>query len=61
VEDEKHAIDNFYSFGPSFGSEDLKIFNNRIGYCKKNSYNIQIRCTVDKFFIEEYEIFQIKV
>ncbi|GES83767.1 carbohydrate-binding module family 13 protein [Rhizophagus clarus] len=66
VQNEKQAI-NFYSrYGPSFGNGDLIIyggsehtFNNYANYCKKLSYEKQIRQS-EKFSVEDYEIFQIK-
>uniref|UniRef100_U9UMU9 Kelch-like protein 17 n=1 Tax=Rhizophagus irregularis (strain DAOM 181602 / DAOM 197198 / MUCL 43194) TaxID=747089 RepID=U9UMU9_RHIID len=69
VKDEGHAIYNDDIYGPSFGYEDLIIFGwyycetsfkkNDLSYCRKKSYEKQIRETEDKFSIEEYEVFQI--
>ncbi|GBB96632.1 hypothetical protein RclHR1_00280024 [Rhizophagus clarus] len=66
VKDAKHAIDNYYMCGPSFGRYDLKIRggNNRdfvqyASFCQQLSYEKQIRNTKDNFSVEEYEIFQI--
>ncbi|EXX52050.1 uncharacterized protein OCT59_021106 [Rhizophagus irregularis] len=65
VENENYAIDNSISLGPSFGISDLVIcgdfFHDYGNYCKRSSYEKQIRETGDKFAIEEYEIFQIIV
>jgi hypothetical protein len=64
VVDEEYAIDNYYSYGPSFGYDDLKLcgsgrsFDNCINYCRIGSYGKQIK-TDDYFSIEEYEVFQI--
>ncbi|RGB37544.1 hypothetical protein C1646_43964 [Rhizophagus diaphanus] len=70
VESEKHAIAYRSYCGPSFGSIDLVIYGNygrnkasfnkhTNSYCKKSSYENQIRETADTFSIEEYEVFQI--
>jgi hypothetical protein len=65
VVDEEFAIDNYFLYGPSFGYNDLKLcvngesFDNCINYCKRESYEKQIRNTEVNFFIEEYEVFQI--
>jgi hypothetical protein len=67
VKDENYAIDNYIKYGPSFGQNDLKLcvevgsFDNCINYCKRRSYEKQIRKTGDNFFIEEYEVFQITI
>ncbi|PKC57026.1 hypothetical protein RhiirA1_541818 [Rhizophagus irregularis] len=63
VEEEKYAIDNYCSCGPSFGRKDLKIggnsFNKHFSYCERSSYEKPIRKTGNYFAIEEYEVFQI--
>jgi hypothetical protein len=62
VKDENYAIDNFYLYGPTFGSNDLQIFDiDNANYYNKGSYEKHIRDTEEIFFIEEYEIFQINV
>jgi len=51
-----------YSFnGPSFGGHDLDIWDQQIGHCgcRKRFYEKPIRESVDKFIIEECEVFQI--
>ncbi|EXX68452.1 uncharacterized protein OCT59_021093 [Rhizophagus irregularis] len=69
VMDKKHAINYKKKLGPSFGYGDLillgktcyvsdgKKFNKC--YCKQSSYEKPIRKSEDKFFIEDYEVFQI--
>jgi hypothetical protein len=67
VVNEEYAIDNFHSYGPSFGQRDLKIrggyersFNIRNNsQSNRLSYEKHIRETDDFFSIEEYEVFQI--
>jgi hypothetical protein len=65
VVNEEYAIDNFLSYGPSFGHYDLRLrgnvssFDNCVNYCIKESYEKKIRKTEDYFSIEEYEVFQI--
>jgi hypothetical protein len=65
VVDEEYAINNYITFGPSFGRVDFKIrenegsFDNRINYSIRGSYEKQIRKTEDYFSVEEYEVFQI--
>jgi hypothetical protein len=62
VVDEKYAIDNYFSYGPSFGYKDLKLYGSESpleNCCKITSYEKQIRETETKFSIEEYEVFQI--
>ncbi|RGB29932.1 TLD-domain-containing protein [Rhizophagus diaphanus] len=67
VQNEKQAINNYSRYGPSFGNGDLVIygdsehsFENYVNYCKKLSYEKQIRPSAEKFSIEDYEVFQIK-
>ncbi|UZO02535.1 uncharacterized protein OCT59_021015 [Rhizophagus irregularis] len=67
VQNEKQAINYYSRYGPSFGNGDLVIyggyehsFENYANYCKKLSYEKQIRQSADKFSIEDYEVFQIK-
>jgi hypothetical protein len=63
--DNRHAIDNRSYYGPSFGNGDLILWgldiNTLCNYCyaRKNSYEIPIRITEDRFSIEEYEVFQL--
>ncbi|GES83717.1 carbohydrate-binding module family 13 protein [Rhizophagus clarus] len=66
VKNEKQAMNYLPHHGPSFGPDDLVIyggrehsFNNDHSYCKKMSYEKQIRETEEKFSVEEYEVFQI--
>ncbi|GES83689.1 BTB/POZ protein [Rhizophagus clarus] len=68
IEDEKKAINYGSLYGPSFGFGDLIVhggpgndnfYDSDNNYCKKSSYEKQIRNTNDTFSIEEYEIFQI--
>ncbi|PKK62134.1 hypothetical protein RhiirC2_759926 [Rhizophagus irregularis] len=63
-----NAINYWTRYGPSFGYGDLTIdggagngdFNNNCyNYCKKRSYEKNIRETEDVFSVEEYEVFQI--
>ncbi|GBC26924.2 BTB/POZ protein [Rhizophagus irregularis DAOM 181602=DAOM 197198] len=63
----EQAINYYSRYGPSFGNGDLVIyggyehsFENYANYCKKLSYEKQIRQSADKFSIEDYEVFQIK-
>ncbi|GBC27024.2 BTB/POZ protein [Rhizophagus irregularis DAOM 181602=DAOM 197198] len=73
VKDKKYAINYSKKLGPSFGKSDLTLSEvimisggdlvqkfDRC-HCKKSSYEKPIRKTEDKFFIEEYEIFQINI
>ncbi|CAB4421450.1 unnamed protein product [Rhizophagus irregularis] len=58
----KFAISNHTQRGPSFGESDLILrgkngFNN--SFCKQSSYDKPIRTSIDKFSVEEYEVFQI--
>ena len=62
MKNKKHAINNLFLHGPSFGDEDLTLsginyFNDN--YCKKSSYERPIRETESKFSVEEYEVFQV--
>jgi hypothetical protein len=64
VINEYSAIFNNPNNGPSFGSNDLILrgedFNiYKASYCKQKSYEKPIREIEGKFFVEEYEIFQI--
>ncbi|GBB96633.1 hypothetical protein RclHR1_00280025 [Rhizophagus clarus] len=66
IKDEKHAIDNYFSYGPSFGLGDLVIYggpkrslDNCYSRCKRLSYEKQIREAIDYFAVEDYEVFQI--
>ncbi|GBC27033.2 BTB/POZ protein [Rhizophagus irregularis DAOM 181602=DAOM 197198] len=57
---ETRKINNYYSYGPSFGREDLKFREGfESSYNKRASYEKQIRETEDVFSVEEYEVFQI--
>ncbi|GBC27002.2 BTB/POZ protein [Rhizophagus irregularis DAOM 181602=DAOM 197198] len=67
VQNEKQAVTYYSRYGPSFGNGDLIIFggtehtfDNYVNYCKKSSYKKQIRQSIDKFSIEDCEVFQIK-
>ena len=57
VNNEKHAINNWFDHGPSFGS-DLSTFSSG-GYYKKWDYEKRVRETDGKFPVEDYETFQI--
>ncbi|PKK55786.1 hypothetical protein RhiirC2_801513, partial [Rhizophagus irregularis] len=63
VVNEKYATYNSSIHGPSFGKNDLIIWNMwsmfNINYCKKSSYKKSIRKTEKEFNVEECEIFQI--
>ncbi|RIA93166.1 hypothetical protein C1645_874226 [Glomus cerebriforme] len=65
VIDENHAIYNSDFCGPTFGNDDLNLFDrlfslsDRRSISKKNSYDKSIRETEDKFYVEECEVFQI--
>ncbi|UZO27796.1 uncharacterized protein OCT59_019983 [Rhizophagus irregularis] len=65
IVDNQYAIDNISFYGPSFGNGDLIIWGLDIStfnyYCKvcKNSYERSIRETEDRFYVEEYEVFQL--
>ncbi|GBB89581.1 hypothetical protein RclHR1_01630019 [Rhizophagus clarus] len=61
VKDEKYAINHYRDYGPTFGREDLKIYGTfkLSGRCRRESYEKHIRKSVDDFYIEEYEVFQI--
>jgi hypothetical protein len=67
VMNERSAILNNSSYGPSFGNGDLTLFGNnsydggyyRSGYCRRGSYEKSIRKTGDTFSVEDYEVFQI--
>ncbi|GBB96629.1 hypothetical protein RclHR1_00280021 [Rhizophagus clarus] len=61
VLNKEHAIDNYYLCGPSFGHVDLKTYENKTGYCVKDSYDKGIRDVMGYFLMEEYEIFHINV
>ncbi|EXX54143.1 hypothetical protein RirG_237420 [Rhizophagus irregularis DAOM 197198w] len=64
-------IENTISFyfnpsrGPSFGDSDIFIFSSNVNtdydanYCKKSHYEKKIRDSIDRFSIEDYEVFQI--
>ncbi|EXX51835.1 uncharacterized protein OCT59_005808 [Rhizophagus irregularis] len=53
--------------GPTFGGSDLKLYCSAYGnehpfdsnVCKQTDYEKRIRDTEDKFYIEDYEVFQI--
>ncbi|EXX63401.1 hypothetical protein RirG_152700 [Rhizophagus irregularis DAOM 197198w] len=68
VKNEKYAICNWFNYGPSFGNEDLTLyegfqsevsFKNKKSRCCKSSYDKQIRKTEEEFSVDEYEVFQI--
>ncbi|CAB4427795.1 unnamed protein product [Rhizophagus irregularis] len=66
VSENKYAINYLDRYGPSFGFRDLVIFGGDVddfrkckNYCKKKSYEKNIRETENVFSVEEYEIFQI--
>ena len=63
VIDEKNAIYNRSSYGPSFGHGDLRLykyfFNEFKVSCEKTSYENPIRGTNDIRYVEEFEVFQI--
>ncbi|RGB37515.1 hypothetical protein C1646_756749 [Rhizophagus diaphanus] len=68
VNEKVNAINYWARYGPSFGNGDLMIYggagnsdfnNNYYNYCKKRSYEKNIRGTEDVFSVEEYEVFQI--
>ncbi|GBB99761.1 hypothetical protein RclHR1_03620010 [Rhizophagus clarus] len=62
VKNERSAILNDSSYGPSFGNGDLILFGNNSykgGSCKRSSYEKAIRNTGDTFSIEDYEVHQI--
>ena len=62
MKDEKHAIFYRHVCGPSYGDGDLVIRSNTaVSHCKKRAYERSIRGTKDKFFVEEYEIFQVLI
>ncbi|UZO02805.1 uncharacterized protein OCT59_021283 [Rhizophagus irregularis] len=59
VTNENYSTWNSKNCGPSFGS-DLYIFGKYCGnVCKQKNYEKPIRSTVDKFSVEESEVFQI--
>ncbi|UZO02621.1 uncharacterized protein OCT59_021100 [Rhizophagus irregularis] len=71
VKDKEHAINFSKKLCPSFGEGDLTLLGatcfiidgkraNKC-YCKKSSYEKPIRKSEDKFFIEDYEVFQINI
>ncbi|PKC58525.1 hypothetical protein RhiirA1_541027 [Rhizophagus irregularis] len=60
------AINYWPRYGPSFGNRDLILFGGDVNdfrqkynYCKKRSYEKNIRETEGVFSVEEYEVFQI--
>ncbi|GET60327.1 carbohydrate-binding module family 13 protein [Rhizophagus irregularis DAOM 181602=DAOM 197198] len=61
VKDEQSAIFNARNCGPLFGKQgdDLTIRDRDKSYSKKCSYKKRIRKIEDRFFAEEYEVFQI--
>jgi hypothetical protein len=65
IVDNQYAIDNISFYGPSFGNGDLIIWGLDIStfnyYCKvcKNSYERSTRETEGRFYVEEYEVFQL--
>ncbi|EXX62336.1 uncharacterized protein OCT59_021176 [Rhizophagus irregularis] len=61
-----NAINYWPRYGPSFGNRDLILFGGDVNdfrqkynYCKKRSYEKNIRETEGVFSVEEYEVFQI--
>ncbi|PKC61664.1 hypothetical protein RhiirA1_444330 [Rhizophagus irregularis] len=59
VRNEKDAICNGFTEGPSFGNGDLRATNGSIIQCHKESYEKPIRNTDDCDVIGEIEIFQV--
>ncbi|EXX60249.1 uncharacterized protein OCT59_021173 [Rhizophagus irregularis] len=72
VKDENLAIRYWDNYGPSFGSGDLTIYggyggfrnesnfcSNGYNYCRKASYEKNIRVSDYTFSVEDYEVFQI--
>ncbi|POG63805.1 hypothetical protein GLOIN_2v523147 [Rhizophagus irregularis DAOM 181602=DAOM 197198] len=66
VKEKENAINYWERYGPSFGFGDLIIFGGNVNdfkngnnYCKKKTYEKNIRETENTFSVEEYEIFQI--
>ncbi|EXX58925.1 uncharacterized protein OCT59_021046 [Rhizophagus irregularis] len=61
VKNERSAILNNSSYGPSFGNGDLVLSGNNSysGCCKRGSYEKSIRGTGDTFSVEDYEVYQI--
>src|SRR5205085_3397575 len=58
LKNEKRAIENWYTYGPSFGKGDLiTLRSNDTSSCVKYDYERQIRDTEDNFSVEEYEVF----
>ncbi|PKY50059.1 hypothetical protein RhiirA4_466312 [Rhizophagus irregularis] len=58
------AIFNWFNYGPSFGNDDLTLyegfqgevsFKNKKSRCCKSSYDKQIRKTEEEFSVDEYE------
>jgi len=58
VKDNTYAIRKRFGIGPSFGSSDL-IIDFSYNYCKKGSYEKEIRKSDNNFSIEEFEVFKI--
>ncbi|RGB43436.1 hypothetical protein C1646_680965, partial [Rhizophagus diaphanus] len=60
VKDEQHATYNHYDYGPSFGDGDLDLLGD---HCSCDSlswtYEYYIGGTIEKFLVEEYEVYQI--
>jgi hypothetical protein len=55
-----NATKNYINGGPSFGANDLIIWDIFDGnYCKKSSYEKRIRNTEGRFAVDECEVFQI--
>jgi hypothetical protein len=74
IMNERCATFNNSEYGPSFGKKDLTIYGRnykevvdgylcefKLCFCKKSSYEKQIRKTEYRFSIEEFEIFQISI
>ncbi|GBC02518.1 hypothetical protein RclHR1_04660011 [Rhizophagus clarus] len=62
VNNTSFAIYNSDCYGPSFGLGDLTLMGKKfynLSYCYCSIYENRIRETVNKFSVEEYEIFQI--
>ncbi|GBC45308.2 BTB/POZ protein [Rhizophagus irregularis DAOM 181602=DAOM 197198] len=60
VKDEQHATYNHCDYGPSFGDGDLDLLGD---HCSCDSlswtYEYYIGGTIEKFLVEEYEVYQI--
>jgi hypothetical protein len=59
VMNENYSTWNSHNCGPSFGNDLYILGAFRDNVCRKNNYEKPIRKTEDKFFVEEFEVFQI--